>query len=45
LGRKIPKNIKEKIIHQWLQGWTRETIAKENDIGTGTVSAIINYYK
>jgi hypothetical protein len=42
LGGKIPKNIKEKVIRQWLQGRTRETIAKENDIGTGTVSAIIN---
>jgi hypothetical protein len=41
LGGKIPKNIKEKVISQWLQGRTRETIAKENDIGTGTVSAII----
>jgi hypothetical protein len=42
LGGQIPKNIKEKIIRQWLEGRTRETIAKENDIGTGTVSAIIN---
>jgi hypothetical protein len=41
LGGKIPKNIKETVISQWLQGLTRETIAKENDIGTGTVSAII----
>ena len=42
MGGKIPKNIKEKVISQWLQGLTREKIAKENDIGTGTVSAIIN---
>jgi hypothetical protein len=42
LGGKIPKNIKEKVIRQWPQGRTRETIAKENDIGTGIVSAIIN---
>ena len=41
MGGKIPKNIKEKVISQWLQGLTREKIAKENDIGTGTVSAII----
>jgi hypothetical protein len=33
--------MKEKVISQWLQGLTRETIAKENDIGTGTISAII----
>jgi hypothetical protein len=42
LGGKIPKKIKEKIIRQWLEGRTRETIAKENDVGTGIVSAIIN---
>ena len=42
MGGKIPKNIKEKVIRQWLQGLTRERIANENDIGTGTVSAIIN---
>ena len=41
MGGRIPKNIKEQVIRQWLQGLTREWIAKENDIGTGTVSAII----
>jgi transcriptional regulator with XRE-family HTH domain len=41
LGGKIPRNIKEKVIRQWLQGWTRERIARENDIGAGTVTAII----
>ena len=41
MGGKIPKNIKEQVIRQWLQGLTRERIAKENDIGTGTVSAIM----
>lgn len=41
MGGKIPKNIKEKVIRQWLQGWTRERIARENDIGAGTVTAII----
>ena len=41
LGGKIPRNIKEKVIRQWLHGLTRENIAREDDIGTGTVTAII----
>jgi len=41
LGGNIPRNIKEKVIRQWLDGLTREGIAKENDIGAGTVTAII----
>jgi hypothetical protein len=39
---KTPRIIKERVIRQWLQGHTREHIAKVNDIGVGTVSAIIN---
>ncbi len=38
---KIPKSIKQRVIKQWLQGTSRDQIAKDNDIGTGTVSAII----
>jgi hypothetical protein len=41
MGGIIPRNIKEKVIRQWLDGLTRESIAKENDIGAGTVTAII----
>jgi chromosome segregation ATPase len=41
MGGIIPRNIKEKVIRQWLNGLTRESIAKENDIGTGTVTGII----
>jgi hypothetical protein len=41
LGGKIPRNIKEKVIRQWLHGLTRENIVKEDDIGAGTVTAII----
>jgi hypothetical protein len=41
LGGKIPRNIKVKVIRQWLDGLTRERIAKKEDIGTGTVTAII----
>jgi hypothetical protein len=45
LGGKIPRNIKEKVIRQWLDGMTRETIHKENGIATGKVTAIIQEAK
>jgi transcriptional regulator with XRE-family HTH domain len=38
---KIPRSIRERVIKQWLQGMSRDQIAKDNDIGAGTVSAII----
>ena len=38
---KIPKSIRERVIKQWLQGVSRDEIAKNNDIGAGTVTAII----
>ncbi len=38
---KIPKSIRERVINQWLLGTSRDQIAKDNDIGAGTVSAII----
>jgi hypothetical protein len=38
---KIPKSIRERVIKQWLQGMSRDDIGKDNDIGAGTVSAII----
>ena len=41
MGGIIPRNIKTRVIHQWLDGHTREEIARENDIGAGTVTAII----
>jgi hypothetical protein len=41
MGAKIPKLIREQVIKQWLQGMSRDEIAKDNDIGAGTVSAII----
>jgi len=42
MGRKIPEPIRIEIIRQWLQGKSRDLIATENNIGTGTVSEIIN---
>jgi hypothetical protein len=41
MGAKIPKLIREQVIKQWLQGMSRDEIGKDNDIGAGTVSAII----
>jgi hypothetical protein len=41
MGGNVPRNIKEEVIRQWLDGLTRERIAKENHIGTGTVTGII----
>jgi DNA-binding CsgD family transcriptional regulator len=38
---KVPKSIRERVIKQWLQGIPNDEIAKDNDIGAGTVSAII----
>jgi hypothetical protein len=38
---KIPRNIKVKVIRHWLDGLTRERIAKKEDIGAGTITAII----
>src|SRR5215213_11750385 len=38
---KIPKSIREQVLKQWLQGVSRDQIAKDNDIGAGTVSTII----
>ncbi len=42
---KIPKSIREQVLKQWLQGMSREQIAKDNDVGAGTVSSIIKDVK
>jgi hypothetical protein len=41
MGGKIPRNTKIKVTRQWLNGLTREKIAEKEDIGVGTVTAII----
>jgi hypothetical protein len=38
---KVPIAIRQQVIKQWLQGTSRDQIAKYNGIGAGTVSAII----
>jgi transposase len=41
MGGKIPRNIKIEVIRHWLNGLTREKIAKREDIGAGTVTGIV----
>jgi hypothetical protein len=41
LRPKIPDPIRRSIINEWLHGVSRDAAAKNNGIGTGTVSAII----
>jgi cell division protein FtsB len=41
LGGKIPRNIKVKVIRDWLDGLTRERIVKKEDVGAGSVTGII----
>jgi hypothetical protein len=38
---KIPEPIRRNVISEWLHGLSRDEVAKNNDIGAGTVSAII----
>jgi hypothetical protein len=38
----IPEMIKSRVTVQWLQGLSRDAIARDNNISTGTVSNIIN---
>jgi predicted DNA-binding helix-hairpin-helix protein len=45
LRSQIPKPIKVNVLRKWLHGQSRKQIAKEEGIGTGTVSSIIMEYK
>ena len=45
MGGKIPTTITKRVITQWLYGFPRDQIAKANQIGAGTVSAIIKQCK
>jgi hypothetical protein len=45
LGGKIPRKIKENVIQEWILGLRRDTIARNNDIGAGTVTNIIKSAK
>src|SRR5919197_2871462 len=41
----IDEIIPRKLIQQWLSGYARPKIAIDNNIGEGTVSSIVNYFK
>ncbi len=41
MGRKIPHQIKRKVIREWLNGVSRDSIAINNQISFGSVSSII----
>lgn len=45
MGRKIPEPIRREVLRKWLEGKSRNLIAKEYNIGTGTVSEIIKEYQ
>ena len=35
---KVPKSIKQQVIRQWVQGISRDQIAKDNDTEAGTLN-------
>jgi hypothetical protein len=41
MGGRVPLTIRRQVIKQWLDGHSRDKIAKDSDIGAGTVTAII----
>ncbi len=41
MGAPLPQSIKIAVIEEWLKGFSRNSIAKKNKIGAGTVSDII----
>src|SRR5919198_3973050 len=41
----IDEIIKRRVVQQWLSGEARDKIAADNNIGAGTVTSIVNYYK
>jgi len=43
--KRIPRSIKVEVLKQWLEGVSRDQIAKNNDISFGTVSNILQEIK
>jgi hypothetical protein len=41
----INEIVKRRVIQQWLSGEARDKIAIDNNIGSGTVSSIVNNFK
>ena len=40
-----PRQIKVQVLYQWIQGFSRDKIAENNDIGRGSVTNIIEHFK
>ena len=45
MGLKLPREIKLEVLRKWLEGNSRDIIAFEGRIGTGTVSGIIKEFR
>ncbi len=45
MGGKIPEPIRRNVLREWVEGLPRRQIARDNQIGTGTVSEIIKTIK
>lgn len=45
MGSRIPNPIRNRVAQQWVMGVSRDIIAKDNQISTGTVSTIIHGFK
>lgn len=45
MGEKIPEPIRRNVLREWLEGLPRRQIARDNQIGTGTVSEIVKASK
>jgi hypothetical protein len=45
MGSAINEIIKRRVIEQWLSGETRDKIAEDLQIGTGSVSSIVSDFK
>jgi intergrase/recombinase len=41
MGKRIPQSIQEKVISRWLDGKSRDVVARELRISGGSVSSII----
>lgn len=45
MGGKIPQPVRLEVIRKWLQGYSRDQIAKDTKIGAATVSGIVLQYR
>ena len=45
MGNRIPHQLKKKVIQEWLQAFSRDRIALDNNISSGAVTSIIKQFK